>query len=811
MHFWLLVILLAAMAAPFVARRMGSFGSWLLAVVPACVFAVLLNNVEHVAKGQFLSTSLDWVPQLNLIVSLRLDGLGLLFALLITGIGSVVLVYAGAYLKGDYRLGLLLMFLLLFMGSMLGLVLSDNLLTLFIFWELTSITSYLLIGFNNENPTSRASALQALLVTGGGGLALLPGLILLGVAGQTFEVSELVQQADVVRQHAFYLPALLLILVGAFTKSAQFPFHFWLPDAMAAPTPISAYLHSATMVKAGVYLLARLHPILGGTPEWFWLIASVGAITTMLGAVLALRAVDLKQILAYATISVLGTLTMLLGIGTEGTIIAALTLLVAHALYKGGLFMVAGAIDHAIHQRDVRQLGGLRTVMPMTLAAAALGGLSMVALLPMFGFVAKELYYESVTGGFLAIAVVSNVLLFAAAVLVCIKPFFGKRTAATENAQEDSAAMWGCPLVLGLVSLLLGLWPGALDGLVAAGSGAIAGRTVSLHLALWHGVNTTLLLSLLTLAAGGVLYWQRGRLSWLVVSAAKATGKNTEAALTGGGHVVPGNAHEVASDLNIPTWTQFGRSGLQVLSPSAVYRWLLKAANDVARWQTSVLQNGYLSFYLLTMIVATVLSVWLALRGESLSRITGFDWDVRIHEGLLIGLILAAAIVAVGAKTWLLGVAALGVVGYCVAGLFVLFGAPDLAMTQFVIETLTVILFVMAFSRLPDFRRLSSTKTRWRDAIIAIAAGGTITVLLLFAMTVRSDHPVSDYYAEHSVQAAHGRNLVNVILVDFRALDTLGEITVLSIAAIGVYSLLTLRSSSQVVTGPSPDPGEEDS
>ncbi|MCA9063012.1 MAG: hypothetical protein KDA96_08135, partial [Planctomycetaceae bacterium] len=295
-----------------------------------------------------------WVPELNLTVSLRLDGLSLLFGLLISGIGSVVLVYAGAYLKGDDRLGRLLLLLLLFMGSMLGLVLADNLLTLFIFWELTSITSYLLIGFNNEDPASRASALQALLVTGGGGLALLAGLILLGVAGQTFEISALLGQAETVRQHASYLPALLLILIGAFTKSAQFPFHFWLPDAMAAPTPISAYLHSATMVKAGVYLLARLHPILGGTPEWFWLIATVGAITTMLGAVLALRAVDLKQILAYATVSVLGTLTMLLGIGTEGTIKAAMALLVAHALYKGGLFMVAGGIDHGVHQRDIR-------------------------------------------------------------------------------------------------------------------------------------------------------------------------------------------------------------------------------------------------------------------------------------------------------------------------------------------------------------------------------------------------------------------------------------------------------------------------
>lgn len=786
MYLWLLAIMLAATTAPWLVRLVGSHGGWILAIVPTCVFAAHLNHLTPVVGGEFVSTSLNWVPELNLSVSLRLDGLSLLFGLLISGIGSVVLVYAGAYLKGDDRLGRLLLLLLLFMGSMLGLVLADNLLTLFIFWELTSITSYLLIGFNNEDPVARSSALQALLVTGGGGLALLPGLILLGVAGQSFEISALLVQAETVRQHGFYLPALLLILVGAFTKSAQFPFHFWLPDAMAAPTPISAYLHSATMVTAGVYLLARLHPILGGTPEWFWLIATVGAVTTMLGAVLALRADDLKQILAYATVSVLGTLTMLLGIGTEGTVQAALALLVAHALYKCGLFMVAGAIDHSVHQRDIRQLGGLRAAMPVTLSATVLCGLSMVGVLPLFGFVSKELYYESLghaaslseslsvvapvpgslwVGIFLTVAVTSNVLLFAAASLVCIKPFFGSQTSATVNAHEGSVAMWACPLALGLVSLTFGFLPASMEDLLAAGCSTIFGRSVSMHLALWHGVNSTLLLSLFTLAAGMVLYAQR---------------------------------HRVLHAL-------LGLDALSKYGPAGCYQGLLKAANAVARWQTAVLQNGYLSNYLLMMIAATVISVWLALSGESLSRLSVFVWQVRLHEGLLISLILAAAVTAVRAKTWLLAVGSLGLVGYGVAGLFVLFGAPDLAMTQFVVETLTVILFVMAFSRLPDFRRMSSSRIRWRDAIVAMAAGGTITVLLLFAMTVRSGHPISTYYAEHSVDDAHGRNLVNVILVDFRALDTLGEITVLSIAAIGVYSLLTLHASGKTTKPPTPE------
>ena len=764
MFLWLWAILIAGVLSPGVNRIAGSRGCWGLALVPAGVFACLLNQWPAVVNQRDVSSSIDWVPALNLAVSLRLDGLSLLFGLLITGIGTLILVYAGAYLKGDDRLGRLWLLLLLFMAAMLGLVLADNLLTLFIFWELTRITSYLLIGFNSDLPESRASALQALLVTGGGGLVLLPGLLLLGVAGGSFEISTLLDNAEAIRQHSFYVPILILILVGAFTKSAQFPFHFWLPNAMAAPTPISAYLHSATMVKAGIYLIARLHPVLGGTAEWFWMIAPVGTITMVLGAVLAIRATDLKQILAYATISVLGALTMLLGIGTEATLTAALAVLVAHAFYKGGLFMVAGAVDHAVHQRDIRELGGLRTAMPVTFVAACLAGISMAGVLPTFGFIAKETWYEAighvadVGASFLTVSVLSNIGLVAAVGLVCVKPFIGRRTDVTEQAHEDGLAMWGPPVVLGVAGLLLGLMPTRISELLAAGSRAISGREVPVQLALWHGVNVTLILSLLTLAGGFTLYWQRHRLSGTFIA--------------------------------IDHLTHYG--------PSWVYRWLLKTVNQLARGQTAILQNGYLRFYLLTMIGLTVCSVWMALGSELQSHLKPMPFDFRIHEVLLVGLILVAAVVAVRAKTWLLAVGALGVVGYSVAGIFVLFGAPDLAMTQFVIETLTVILFVMAFSRLPDFRRLSSVRTRSRDALIATVAGATITVLLLFAMTVRSDHPISDYYVNHSVSEAHGRNVVNVILVDFRALDTLGEITVLSIAAIGVYSLLMLRPPKQV-------------
>lgn len=764
MFFWLSGILIAGILAPGVYRVFGSRGAWGLALVPAGIFVSLLQRWPKVMSQQNLSASVDWVPALNLTVSLQLDGLSLLFGLLVTGIGALILIYAGGYLKGDSRLGRLWMFLLLFMAAMLGLVLSESLLTLFIFWELTSITSYLLIGFNSDRPASRAAALQALLVTGGGGLVLLPGLLLLGVAGGSFEISTLVDNADAVRDHTLYGTILLLILVGAFTKSAQFPFHFWLPNAMAAPTPISAYLHSATMVKAGVYLIARLHPILSGTSLWFWLIAPVGTITMVLGAAMALRSTDLKQILAYATISVLGTLTMLLGIGTDETLTAALAVLVAHAFYKGSLFMVAGSVDHAVHQRDIRELGGLRTAMPVTFTAALLAGISMAGVLPAFGFIAKELWYESLGHGadsrisFLAMSVLSNIALVASVGLVCVKPFFGKRTDVTKQAHEGGPSMWGPPAALGVAGLMLGLLPARIAELLSSGTHAILRRDLPVKLSLWHGVNVTLILSLLTLAGGIILYWKRHRLRVVF---------------------------EAADRIPCP-------------GPSGVYQWLLESVKQLASWQTSKLQNGYLRFYLLVMVGLTAGSVWMALGSELRSHLQPMPTDFHVHEILLTGLILIAAVVAVRAQTWLLAVGSLGVVGYAVAGIFVLFGAPDLAMTQFVIETLTVILFVMAFSRLPDFRRLSSRSTRSRDALVAVVVGATITVLLLFAMTVRSDHPISDYYVAHSVSDAHGRNVVNVILVDFRALDTLGEITVLSIAAIGVYSLLMLRPSGVV-------------
>jgi multicomponent Na+:H+ antiporter subunit A len=749
----------AALAAPWIHGPGRSATGWILAVVPAVLFAYFAGLAGQVAQGEVIRHSHAWVPSLGISLSFTADGLSLLFALLITGVGALVCIYAGGYLAGHPQLGRFFAYLLLFMASMLGLVLADNVIALFVFWELTTLSSYLLIGFDHERDAARDAALAALLVTGIGGLALLAGLILLGQAGGTLELSALMGRGEVVRAHPLYLPILALVLAGAFTKSAQVPFHFWLPAAMEAPTPVSAYLHSATMVKAGIYLLARLNPVLGGTDPWLFALTTVGAVTMVVGAWIAIQRTDLKLILAYSTVSALGVLTMLLGLGTLLAIKAASVFLLSHALYKGALFLVAGAVDHETGTRHFDRLGGLRKAMPITALAAVVAGLSMAGMPPFFGFLGKELLYEAASESPLSAALTSasllaSMLFVAIAGIAGIKPFFGKERDTPKHPHEAPVSLWLGPSLLAGSGLLLGLLPVLVESrLLAPAATAVFGQPIAVHLALWHGWSPVLALSAITIGGGIAVYAGQ---AWLARTAARL-GK------------------------------------LSVLGPERWYQLALDGLNGLARAQTRILQNGYLRVYLLTVVATTVGLLGAALIGaDSWPSLDG-GFEIYSYDIVIAALMLVAAVAAACSRSRLGAVALLGAVGYGVALVFIVFGAPDLAMTQFLVESLTVILFVLTLYHLPDFTKLSPATTRLRDAVVAGLAGAVITALVWTATRTQIHPPISPYFGEQAVPAAHGRNIVNVILVDFRALDTLGEITVLGIAALGVFALLKFR------------------
>ncbi len=754
--------------APWLNRLLRQLAGWLIALLPFSLFVYFLTLLPRVAAGEQIGATIRWVPSLDVNLSFVVDGWGLFMALIVTGMGALVIVYASSYLRGHAEIGRFYAFILMFMASMLVLVLSDNIFLLFFGWEMTSIASFFLIGFYHNQEKAQKAALQALLVTGAGGLAMLAGLVLLSTAAGSPELSAILQSGDAIRSSSLYAPAVLLILLGAFTKSAQFPFHFWLPNAMAGPAPVSTYLHSATMVKAGVYLLARLSPAVGSTTLWFWLLVSAGALTAVLGAWLSWQQTDLKGILAYSTVSALGTLVLLIGLGTESALATAVVFLLVHALYKGALFMAAGIVDHETGTRDVRQLGGLSRAMPFTFAAVALAALSMAGLPPLFGFVSKELMYASTLAFdgasllFTAVLLVTNVCMVAAAGVLAIGPFLGPPTA-VQPPHKTPFNLWLGPVLLGVLALGLGLAsasPFVNDVLLGPAVSSVVGEPVHLHLALWHGPSPMLLLSGVTVAAGAALYATHGRLRPAAV------------ALSGrAARIGPAHGYDTALD------------------------WTLRTADFVTRH----LQNGHLRWYLLYVIITLI-----GLVGYTLWQRAEVPWidtfqPVRGYELLLAAVIGLAALMVVRVESRLTAVAGLGVIGYGIAVLFILFGAPDLAMTQFSIETLTVILFVLVLYRLPAFEKFSSSRARLRDALVAATVGLLMAALVLAAHSTRvaGQTVLTEWYADFTHTLGHGRNIVNVILVDFRGFDTLFEITVLSVAAIGVYALLKSRPQNR--------------
>lgn len=750
-----------AIAAPWIHRLAPRHAGWIAALLPCALMIYFISMIPAVAGGEALRFSYAWVPSLGVNLSFRIDGLSLLFALLITGIGTLVLIYAGGYLANDPMLGRMLTLLLIFMAAMLGIVTSDNLISLFVFWELTTISSYLLIGYKHDYEKARKAALQSLLVTGIGGLALLAGIVLLGQVAGTLEISDMLKQGERVRTHPLYGGILALILFGAFTKSAQFPFHFWLPGAMEAPTPVSSYLHSATMVKAGVFLLARLNPVLGGTEAWQLLLTGFGSATMVVGSFLAVQQTDLKRILAYTTVSALGTLVALIGIGTDDALKAAIVFTLSHALYKGALFQVAGSVDHETGTRDITNLSGLRTTMPITAAAGMLAATSMAGLPPLFGFIAKEVQYKANIEEpiLISVALLTNVLTVVAAGLVSLRVFMGPQVSTPKQAHEPPLSMRLGPVALALASLGTGLFSVQIGNfLIGPATGAVIGKTKEIELLLWAGIEgvagQALVLSAVTIALGGGLY--RARNIFRRIATATAP---------------------------LAPW---GAEGW--------YQRLLNGMLALATWQTRMLQNGYLRFYIGLIITTTLTLTTLTLVVGQVAFSIPADWaDVRIYELVVAMIILAATLFVIRTRSRMAAVVGLGFVGYGVALVFLLFGGPDLAITQFAVETLVAILFVLVVYRLPRFSNLSTTSSRLRSAMLAIAGGALMTILTLAALEAPTESRVSGYLAENSVPQAFGRNVVNVILVDFRALDTMGEIVVLGLAAIGIFALLKLR------------------
>lgn len=754
---------IAALFAPLLVRLIGHRAAWVLALVPLVLLYRFAEFIGPVSNGERILQSHDWLGGFGVNYSFLIDGLSLTFSYLILGIGFFIVIYAGGYLKGHVHLGRFLATLLAFMGSMLGLVVSDNLITMFVFWELTSITSFLLIGFDHERMASRRAALQALIITGLGGLVMLAGFALIGTIGGTFELSELLSKGDVLKGHELYGLMFWLVMAGAFTKSAQFPFHAWLPNAMEAPTPVSAYLHSATMVKAGVFLLLRTYPMLGETDLWETILPLFGGTTLIIGTVLAVRDTDMKLMLAYTTVASLGLLVLMIGVGGDRAIEGAVLYLVAHSFFKGALFMVVGTVDHEAGTRQITKLSGLRSAMPITALAAALAALSMCGLPPFLGFLAKESIYHSVSHGgwheatIAVVAIIGNALMFGVAASIAIKPFMGRWIDPPKAVHEGSFMLIFGPVILSLAGLVSALF--ALSFVqakfFAPMISAVIGRDVAVDLHLWGGLNPALFLSVLTVGLGVIVFLLFENLRKIFDSI-----------------------------INFIGW-----------GPDKGFDQAICLLNWFAGLITRVLQSGEMRTYMrLTFFVAAVCllspmfiyNIWPTMPDFPQLRL----WEMGVFLIMVIGVLQV-----VFAGTRLTAVVSLGIQGFAVALIFMLFGAPDLSFTQFMVETLSAVILALVLTRLQlmkqDRRHIVSLLI---DSTIAIAVGVGMGSLLMNITQAPLDLRLSEFFSTYSAAIAHGRNIVNVILVDFRALDTLGEITVVLITGVSALALIRVRA-----------------
>ncbi|WP_042352175.1 Na+/H+ antiporter subunit A [Bacillus massiliigorillae] len=761
---------------------------WFVLVLPLLLFVYFIRKIPEISNGSIIHETLQWIPSLGINFEVIVDGLSLLFALLITGIGSLVVLYSIFYLSKDKeKLHNFYVYLLLFMGAMLGVVLSDNLIVLYMFWEFTSLSSFLLIGYWYHRERSRYGAQKSMLITVFGGLSMLGGIVLLYVMGGTFSIRELIGQADILISHPLFLSAMLLVLLGAFTKSAQFPFHIWLPDAMEAPTPVSAYLHSATMVKAGIYLVARLSPVFAESGTWLWLVGGIGLLTLIWGSFSAVRQTDLKGILAYSTISQLGLIMSLLGVGAAAlhypglddniyiaATIAAVFHLINHATFKGSLFMVVGIVDHETGTRDIRKLGGLMSLMPITFTIALIGTFSMAGLPPFNGFLSKEMFFTGMLSVlsldifnlqtwsmlFPVIAWIASVFTFTYSMIIFFKTFTGKLQPEKLDRKPHEApiGMLIPPIILALLVITFGLFPNILsDTLIKPAASAILGDVLpadyGVHISFWHGFTPELMMTIGVVLLGIILYK-----TW-------------------------------------PKWKPVYNVFPEKLSFNSLYdnslRLMEKGSFRIAKFFMTGFIRNYLVYAFLFFIISLGITLyWKDALTVSVSNVA----PIRFYEVILAIIIALGAISILFVKSRLTSIIILGSVGYTVSLFFVLFRAPDLALTQLVVETISTALFLLCFYHLPKkFRKEERLTFKLTNFMISLGVGIIVTLIALSAHSTKLKESISKFYIDKTYTEAGGENMVNVILVDYRGLDTMFEITVLGIAALGIYAMIKLR------------------
>lgn len=725
----------------------------------ALAFILLMLSAPAVMRGEVLQFQLEWLPMLGLNVNFMLDGLGLLFAGLILGIGMLIILYARFYLSREDPMGQFYTYLLLFQGAMVGIVLSDNILLLLVFWELTSLSSFLLIGYWKHLPEGRQGARMALTVTGLGGLAMIAGMLILGQIVGSYDLSVILQNKELIQASPYYLPALLLILAGCFTKSAQFPFHFWLPHAMAAPTPVSAYLHSATMVKAGLFLMARMWPVLSGTPEWFYIVATTGLITMVLGAVIALFKDDLKALLAFSTVSHLGLITMLLGFGTEAAALVAVFHIINHATFKASLFMCAGIVDHEAHTRDIKRLGGLRHLMPVTFVIVTIAALSMAGIPPLNGFLSKEMMLEEAAHTawlynpwvLPALATFGAMFSVAYSLRLIAHVFLGpKRDDYPAKPHDPGFGMWVAPALLAVLVVLIGLMPNMIAGpLVDVTAAAVTGGHPHAHIAHWHGLVPAFWMSVIAVAVGALLLSQHRLLARGWNAAPRPEAKVIFDAIT---RTATRSSHWLTDTLHNGSITRYGAIFAAAITAAGVYAWVESPIGPTTRDALPI--NPIMAIGWMLLVIST-------------------GCIIAFHRNRILALVL------------------LGVIGLAVSMAFVFFSAPDLALTQISVEVVTIILLLLALNFLPRRTPVESgAPRRIRDAVIAGGTGLAVSVLT-YAILMRdfAAESISAFHLANSYKGGGGTNVVNVILVDFRGFDTFGEIIVLGIAALVIYAL----------------------